>query len=1174
MPTVDTLLVEIKADMSQFRRQLASVERQTTRSSSKISGSLKKIGIAAGAYVGVQLVASFARAGVAGLNLASDIQEMTSMSEAVFGEFVGGVREQLDEFAEAVGRSSFELEGMAASIQDTFVPLGFARGEAAKMSVELTKLATDVASFKNASDPAVLNAFSSALVGNHEAVRSFGIVITEASLKQELFRMGIKKSYDEITNQEKVQARLNLLYAGTTDAQGDALRTSDSYANSVRDLRGAGEELINNFFTPILPVATSFIQKMTEAADATSDFLARIGLLDDAAKLNIDLADSLKEIESATTSLNEARAHEKGLIDGSVKAHGDLNVAIIEATGNVHKLENELVDAQTAYLALGGGDQAKNLAISKELLALKTDDLSDAQERLNKLVLRGANWLETTYDAKVVTATEDVASLTTEVNNLNSSIANMAKLEIDSLIKTATDALNSGIKPNTTSDSGTGSTSSKEDKDAIDRFKESITDLSIQNKRLKLEISGASQAQLKYFDISSRLPTLNKEQEQSLKDLIQQHFELSGALEKSVKDAEQFEKSIEKIKSSVDQLTTDISESLADMVMNGKFELDSFSSIFQSFVKQLIAQALQLLIIKPIIDSLTMSLFPGTGMAQGGQIQANHAVLVGENGPEIFQPSSNGKIIDNSMSRMMLNKPENGETVDNSMSRMMSSSPKDDRPIDDFMSRMMLNQPKSDTTISDSKPKMMLSPPKEDTTINDFMSRMMLNQPKNDKSIDNSMPKMVLNQPKTDTSTDNSLPKMMLNQPKEDRPISDFMSRMMLNQPKEDRPIDDFMSKMMLNTPKDDRPIDNSLPKMMLSKPESDTSINDFMSRIMLNQPRNEKIIDNSLPKAMLIPPKEDRPIDDFMSRMMLSTPESDTSIDNSMPKMMLNAPKNDRPIEDFMSRMMLNQPRNEKIIDNSLPKMMLNHPKEDRPIDDFMSKMMLNTPESNAPIDNSMPKMMFNAPKDDRPIEDLMSRMMLNIPKEDAPINDFISKMMLNQPKNDKAIDNSLPKMVLNQPKTDTSIDNSQPKMVLNQPKEDRPISDFMSRMMLNQPGNDKTIDNSMSRTMASPPESGKVIDNSLSKMMLNPPRSDKTIDNSMAEMMLNPPKGMYSSDQQSQGSSVIVNLTQEITFTTDVKSSVKQEILNEMPRINQSAVEAVTSSIKRNGDVKRAIG
>ena len=72
---------------------------------------------------------------------------------------------------------------MASSVQDTFVPLGFARGEAAKLSVQLTKLAVDTASFNNAQDIPTMMAFQSALVGNHEAVRRFGIVITETELK-------------------------------------------------------------------------------------------------------------------------------------------------------------------------------------------------------------------------------------------------------------------------------------------------------------------------------------------------------------------------------------------------------------------------------------------------------------------------------------------------------------------------------------------------------------------------------------------------------------------------------------------------------------------------------------------------------------------------------------------------------------------------------------------------------------------------------------------------------------------------------------------------------------------------------------------------------------------------------------------------------------------------------
>jgi len=147
--------------------------------------------------------------------MASSVEEMQAKSSVVFGRFVSSVRKELEIFGDNVGRSTEELERMASSIQDTFVPMGFARGEASKLSVQLTKLAVDVASFNNASDVDTMMAFQSALVGNHETVRRFGVVITEATLKQELLRMGINKASTEVTNAEKVQARLNLIIAGT-----------------------------------------------------------------------------------------------------------------------------------------------------------------------------------------------------------------------------------------------------------------------------------------------------------------------------------------------------------------------------------------------------------------------------------------------------------------------------------------------------------------------------------------------------------------------------------------------------------------------------------------------------------------------------------------------------------------------------------------------------------------------------------------------------------------------------------------------------------------------------------------------------------------------------------------------------------------------------------------------
>ena len=50
------------------------------------------------------------------VKMASSVEEMQSKSAVVFGKFVTDVRSQLEKFGDTVGRSTFELEGMASSI--------------------------------------------------------------------------------------------------------------------------------------------------------------------------------------------------------------------------------------------------------------------------------------------------------------------------------------------------------------------------------------------------------------------------------------------------------------------------------------------------------------------------------------------------------------------------------------------------------------------------------------------------------------------------------------------------------------------------------------------------------------------------------------------------------------------------------------------------------------------------------------------------------------------------------------------------------------------------------------------------------------------------------------------------------------------------------------------------
>lgn len=201
------------------------------------------------------------------VKVAGDAEEITNKFNVVFGASSKKAHEFAEALSNATGRSSTKLKQMLASLQDTFVPLGFAREESAKLAKSLSRLSLDVASFNNAADVDVMKAFQSAIVGNHEAVRSFGIVLTEAALKQKAVSMGIGSSNRELTAQEKVLARVKIIYDSTKDAQGDLIKTQDSYTNQLKSFNDQIFELQRTIGEKLMPIATQFLALGARFAD-------------------------------------------------------------------------------------------------------------------------------------------------------------------------------------------------------------------------------------------------------------------------------------------------------------------------------------------------------------------------------------------------------------------------------------------------------------------------------------------------------------------------------------------------------------------------------------------------------------------------------------------------------------------------------------------------------------------------------------------------------------------------------------------------------------------------------------------------------------------------------------------------------------------------------------------
>ena len=202
---------------------------------------------------------------------ASKVEETMNKFNVVFGENSDMVKQWSDTFGDRVGRSKEQIASFMAGTQDLFVPLGFEPGAATEMSKQITKLSIDLASFNNLDDQKPLEDLQAALTGSGEVMKKYGVLVNEAAVKNELLNMKIDPK--KATDQDKVLARLNIIMAGTTAAQGDAERSSGSYANQMKRLQAEISNASAEIGAVFLPMVTKMVTWVADGVKAMQPYI-------------------------------------------------------------------------------------------------------------------------------------------------------------------------------------------------------------------------------------------------------------------------------------------------------------------------------------------------------------------------------------------------------------------------------------------------------------------------------------------------------------------------------------------------------------------------------------------------------------------------------------------------------------------------------------------------------------------------------------------------------------------------------------------------------------------------------------------------------------------------------------------------------------------------------------
>jgi hypothetical protein len=250
------------------KKGLDSATKGINQFEANTKSSMDRLGkfLLSGAFVASLVMITKRVADVGGqlLELGSRAEETQSKFNVVFRGISDEAGAWVEQFSQDLGRSEQQFQSFMATFQDTFVPLGFARDQAFDFSKVLVKLGSDLASFNNEAESETMARLQTAIVGNVEVLRRYGVVINQTILGQELMNMGIEDGVKAATEAEKAQARLNLILKGTADAQGDAARTADSYANRMRRAASIIEGIGTKIGETILPIASELLGVVTE----------------------------------------------------------------------------------------------------------------------------------------------------------------------------------------------------------------------------------------------------------------------------------------------------------------------------------------------------------------------------------------------------------------------------------------------------------------------------------------------------------------------------------------------------------------------------------------------------------------------------------------------------------------------------------------------------------------------------------------------------------------------------------------------------------------------------------------------------------------------------------------------------------------------------------------------
>jgi hypothetical protein len=193
-----------------------------------------------------------------------------------FGESAAEITKLGESAATAMGVSQTEFNQAAvrfSAFADRVVGEG---GNVAGFIGDVSGRAADFASVFNIEVSEALQVFQSGLAGEAEPLKRFGINLLQSEVQAYALREGLISVGEQMTEDQKVQARYGLLMEETAKTQGDFANTSDGLANSQRILQASFADMQATVGAALVPAFATLTQAMLPIVEQLAPILTQV----------------------------------------------------------------------------------------------------------------------------------------------------------------------------------------------------------------------------------------------------------------------------------------------------------------------------------------------------------------------------------------------------------------------------------------------------------------------------------------------------------------------------------------------------------------------------------------------------------------------------------------------------------------------------------------------------------------------------------------------------------------------------------------------------------------------------------------------------------------------------------------------------------------------------------